>query len=219
MLIGIILIVIAVAELCLGVFFLNRYQKNQATMWYGLFAISVAKYVGANGLGYTGWIDGQLAEHLAWIGGMSTAFFFLPFSYSYPLPLRPVRELWTLALWPLVIFFPGLLWTGAFIGQRGIVKFGEGYTTDMGPYFWFMIFVFGTYWLWAIWNLSKRLGSTDGIHRRNIQLILGGIITSLIVSAVFDIYFPLADITRYGFLGSLFTSVWFGFTSYILVRK
>lgn len=219
MLIGYILLLIALAEIVLGLFLITRYERNQATFWYGLFAMAVAVYVGANGAGYTGLLPGRWAEHLAWVGGMSTAFFFLPFSFYYPLPRKRNDALIPLTAWPIVVFTAGLLWTDAFVSQQGIVRFGQGYTTNTGPYFWFMIAVFATYWIWGIWNLITWRKQSDGLHRRNLNLILAGILSSLIVSTIFDVYMPLTHVTRYGYIGSLFSAIWLGFTSYIILRK
>ncbi len=220
MIIGYILLLIALAEFFLGLYLIFRYQRSQATMWYGLFAIAISVYVGANGLGYVNTVvTGQWAEHIAWVGGMATAMFFLPFSYTFPLPRRSARELVPLAIWPLAIIIPGLLFTNLFVQQQSIVRFGQGYKTATGPYFWFMILIFLVYWIWAITNLIIRLRKSDGTHRQYLQLILIGIFLSLLVSAIFDIYMPLTHVTRYGYIGSLFSTIWLGFTSYIILKK
>ena len=218
--IGWLLIVIALAEVWLGFWFLTKYQKNQATTWYGLFCFAVALYVGANGLGYLGqWMSGDTAEHLAWTGGLMTAVLFLPFTFSFPLPTRGNRELVPWVLWPAAIFIPGLLLTDIFVARSSIVAFGPGYATATGELFWLLIVVFGVYWLWSLVNLVRAWRRADGLHRRNTQLVTIGIVVSLAVSAVFDIALPLYAATKYGFIGSLFTSVWLCLTGYILVKK
>src|SRR5262245_50225354 len=110
---GSFLLLIAVAELCLGIWFLTQYQKNQATSWYGLFAIATAIYVASNGLGYL--INNfYIAERFGWVGGIMTATFILPFSFSFPLPQKPIQQLLPLVLWPLAVFIPGFLLTDIF---------------------------------------------------------------------------------------------------------
>ncbi len=189
-------------------------------MWYGLFCFAAALYVGANGLGYLGkFITGDTAEHLAWMGGILATIFFLPFSRSYPLPTRTLRENLPWVVWPTIIFFPGILWTELFIARSNVVKFGEGYTTATGDLFWFLLAVFAAYWVWSIVNLVRAWRRADGLHRRNLHLILTGILVSFIISTIFDIYMPLNNPSRYGFVGSLFTSVWVVMTGYILVKK
>ena len=83
--IGFILLPIALTQVGLGIWLLTKYKKGQATFWYGFFSFAVALYVGANSMGYLNWVGADLAEHVAWFGGMSTAVFFLPFSYMYPI--------------------------------------------------------------------------------------------------------------------------------------
>lgn len=67
MLIGAAFFLIALAEIVLGLFLVTRYERNQATFWYGLFAIGVAMYVGSNGLGYLR-DNLYIAERLGWVG-------------------------------------------------------------------------------------------------------------------------------------------------------
>lgn len=221
MVMGWILTVVAIGELFLGFWFLTKYQRNQATFWYGFFSIAVALYVGTNALGYLhlSWFTGQMAEHLAWVGGMLTAAFILPFSYTYPLPRKTWSELWPLVVWPAAIVVFGILFTSLFIQQQGIVRFGQGYTTSMGSYFPVMIVWFGAYWLWAMINMFRTMFRSDGIHRRMLMYILIGLLISLAFASYFDIYIPLTRVTRLGYVGSLFSSVWLLMTSYILVRK
>lgn len=218
--IGLILILLALAEITLGFWFVVRYRRQQATVWYGLFMIGVGLYVGANGLGYLDVLltQGQ-AEHLAWTGGALVATFILPFSYTFPLQRKTVRELLPLALWPLAIFVPGILWTNAFILQQATVNFGNGYTTQPGPYFPFFIAFFGLYWLGALVNLTRSYRNADGIHRQQVGIFLLGTVLSVVISSYFDIFKPLTNATQYGYVGSLCSSIWFGFTAYILVKK
>jgi hypothetical protein len=220
MIIGWILTVLAVAQLILGLRFVFGYQRNQTLVWYGLFMIGVGLYVGANGLGYLKAILTQSqAEHLAWTGGAIVATFILPFSYSFPLQRKSVRELLPLVLWPLALFVPGILWTNAFILQQAIVNFGDGYTTQPGAYFPLFLIFFALYWVWAFVNFIRSYKASDGIHRQQLTIFLIGTIASIVIAAYFDILKPLTDATRFGYIGSLCSSIWFGFTAYILLKK
>lgn len=218
--IGSILTILAVAQLGLGLKFIFGYQRSQTLVWYGLFTIGVGLYVGANGLGYLKLLLTQSqAEHLAWAAAAIVATFILPFSFSFPLKIRTVRELLPWVLWPLVIFIPGILWTNAFILQEGIVNFGNGYATSRGVYFPFFIFFFAAYWLWSIVNFIRSYLVSDGIHRQQLRIFLIGLCISILISSYFDIFLPLTNTTNFGYVGSLATSIWFGFTAYILLRK
>jgi len=220
MFIGIILVILALAQLILGLRFIFGYQRGQATTWYGLFMIGVSFYVGANGLGYLNQIISQgQAEHLAWTGAAILATFVLPFSYTFPLPRRTVRELLPLALWPVIIFVPGIMWTNAFIPQDAIVSFGNGYATQRGDYFWFFLAFFAVYWIWALVNTICSYRTSDGVHRQHLKIFLIGTVISLAISCYFDIYMALTDSTHFGYIGSVCSSIWFGFTAYILLKK
>lgn len=220
MVIGIILTILALTQFALGLNFIFRQRHNQTLFWYGLFMVGAAMYVGANGFGYLNWLLTQSqAEHLAWAGGAMTAIFILPFSYTFPLPRRTMRELLPLVAWPLIIFVPGILWTNAFILQKAIVNFGNGYVIQPGDFFSFFLAFFIVYWLWAFVNFVRSLRAADGVRRQQITIFLIGAAISILISGYFDILKPLTDASRFGYIGSLCSSIWFGFTAYILLKK
>lgn len=218
--IGYFLTLLGLAQLILGFWFILGYRGNQTSLWYGFFMIGVALYVSANGIGYLDWMLSQeTAEHLAWAGGAITATFILPFSFSFPYPKKRVRELLPLIVWPILIFVPGILWKSIFIIQQAQINFKNGYLTQTGAYFPFFLIFFVTYWLWAFVNFTLSLRTSDGVHRRYLSIFLIGTIVSIVISGYFDIYLPLTKTTHFGYVGSLCSVVWFGFTSYILVKK
>ena len=218
MTIGILLLIVAVSQLILGIWFLTRYQKNQATMWYGYFAIGIALYVASNGLGYLS-NNFYIAERFGWIGGLMTAIFILPFSYSFPLPKKSVNELLPFIIWPLAVFVPGFLLTNIFVTDQGIIDYRQGYQTLTGPYFWFALTFFGIYWIWGLVNLFQSMQKSDGQHRWQLRMILSGLFVSLIVSVAFDIVLPLVSKSTLGWVGSMFSAIWLGFTSYVIAKK
>ncbi|MEK7637601.1 MAG: histidine kinase N-terminal 7TM domain-containing protein [Patescibacteria group bacterium] len=218
MLIGYILILISLAELVLGIFLISRYQRSQAKIWYGLFCIAIAIYVGGNGLGYLR-NNLYIAERVGWVGGILTAIFILPFSFTFPLPRKRFSELWPLVIWPAIIFVPAILATNILLNNNGEISYRLGYSTLKGPYFWAMLGLFGVYWVWALINLFWRRSHSDGIHRWQLNSLLLGIVVSLVVSVTTDIIFPLVTKSTIGYVGSLFSAVWLGFTAYIILRK
>lgn len=220
MIIGIILLVIALAELGLGLKFLFSSQRNQTTIFYGLFAIGSAVYVSSNGFGYLGWpFNPQLAESFGWAGGALATIFFLPFSFSFPIPRRTFRELWVLVVWPLLIFIPGFIFTDLLVRHRGVIAFGQGYKTDTGPYMWVFLLFIAVYWLWSICNFVLSYRKTDGIHRSQMRIILFGTLVSVTGTLIMDVYEPLRHVSHYGYVGSLLTAFWLGSSAYILLKK
>lgn len=221
MLIGIILLIIALTELFIGFWFLVKYKNNQATFWYGLVCLGVTLYVGANGIGYLGiFLNGNIAERIAWLGALLFTISFLSFVYSYPVVKKKAADLMVLIIWPLAVFAPVFLWTNFIIKNNGILHYREGYTRAFGEYFWYFLIFFLVYWLWSIIILGQRLKDSDGLHRRNLMIILWGVLISLFAGVIFDIILPLTHpLSNFGYIGSLFTSVWLGVTSYILLKK
>jgi hypothetical protein len=219
MVIGYILLAISLAEFALGLWFLLAYRKQQSTLWYGLLSIAIAIYVGANGFGYSNIFSGQFSEHLAWVGGALTAIFILPFSYSFPLVHKRIQDLLPAILWPLLIFPPAILFTGLIVEQQSRIRFGSEYAISTGPYFWTFIIFFATYWILALINLRRSFSTSDGQHRSTLKAVLAGLITSLVISSIFDIAIPLFGDSSFGYIGPLCSAAWLGFTSYILVKR
>lgn len=220
MTIGVILVIIAAGELILGLWFLTRRSRNQTMLWYGLFAISSAVYVGSNGLGFI--LDvgfGRMAENFGWAGGALATACYLPFSYSFPIPRRPIRELLILVIWPVLIFVPGFLFSNAFLAQERIVSFGTGYQTVEGPYFWLFIIFLAVYWGWSIGNHIRVFVRGDGATRGNVGIILVGTLLSLIVTMYFDVLKPITAVSTLGYVGSLMTTFWLGSALYVLLKK
>lgn len=218
MVIGTILIFLALVHLVIGLRFIFGYERSQALVWYGLFVMSIALYVASNGFGYL--INNfYIAERIGWIGGLMTATFILPFSQSFPLARHTLRELMPLVIWPIFVFIPGLLFTDIFLIDHGVINYRAGYQTQSGPYFGFALAFFGVYWVWGLYNLIRSMQRSDGRHRWLLKMILLGLIISLFVSVIFDIVLPLVSKSTLGYVGSMFSTVWLGFTSYILLKK
>ncbi|USN53786.1 MAG: hypothetical protein H6760_01290 [Candidatus Nomurabacteria bacterium] len=217
---GYLLLIISVVEFFIGLYLIFRYEKSQATTYYGLFAISVAIYVAANGFGFTRASDNEfIFEQLAWFGGLLSAPFILGFSYSFPSPKKYPTELFPWVIWPVVLFGAGIFTSNIFLEKTYIYSFAEGYTAPIGVFFWFAIAVFAMYWIWAIRNLLYTRLHTSGFYRNFLTIVLIGLFSSLLISAIFDIYIPLVSVTRYGYIGALFSSIWLFTTAYLMVRK
>lgn len=218
MTIGIILTTLGVFELFVGLYFLLKYQRSPAILFYALFAFGSAIYVGANGLGYT--FDSYLlGERASWIGGILATTFFLPFSMSYPYSRHSYRELLPWVVWPILVFGFGTAFTELFIRNIGAAHFAYGYKTSTGDFFWLLLVFIGMYWVWSIFNILKSMRSSVGVQRRLTMYILLGTTVSLLASISFDIIVPLIFVSRIGYLGSLMNAAWLGTTTYILLKK
>ena len=219
MIIGYILLIIAAAQILIVCTLIFRYQKKQATVYYGLFAIGIAIYVTGNGFGFTRLIETNLAESIAWVGGVLATTFFLVFSFTFPISKKQIADLLPLILWPVIVFIPNLFFTEAIIGKSLTEPFGEGYQTDTGPLFWLLLSFIGIYWIWGIGNLIKAYRQSDGFYRRFLKILSIGVTGTLIVTLAFDVVLPLFIKSQFGYVGSLFSSVWVIVTSYLMLKK
>lgn len=213
-----LLLFIGFFQTCLGIWLLTKYEKGQATFWYGFFSFSVAIYVFSNAFGILGIVSPNLADRLAWFGGMSTAVFFLPFSFMYPVQRKSVSELWILIIWPQILLFAGIFFSDIFIVGSKNLTFQETYGAGRGNFFWFMLLIFGFYWAWSIFNLLKSYLWLSGAQKRNILYVILGTVTSLTFSVLFDIIIPIKHSNVVAYLGSIFTSIWLFVTVYIIIR-
>ena len=220
MVIGYLLLAIALIEFILGLRFIFGYQKSQTTIWYGLFCIGASIYVGANAFGYLGNVlNGSMAERIAWIGATFLTACFLTFVMSFPIPSKPWEEMVILVLWPMAIFVPAFIATNLLVENNNLINYQAGYIRVLGSYFWFFLVYFSVYWLWSIFLLLWKIRSHAGSPFL-LKFLLIGVIISLAVATYFDIILPASqDMSKFGYIGSLFTSVWLGFTSYILLKR
>ena len=113
--------------------------------------------------------------------------------------------------------FAAVTWGRAVATRAG----GEAtaYETQPGVYFPFFLTFFVVYWLWAFINFGRSLHSSDGVRQQQVMIIMIGTALSLLISGYFDIFKPLTVATQLGYVGSLCSSIWFGFTAYILLKK
>lgn len=219
MIIGYVLLIIAAAQILIGFTLIFRYQKKQATVYYGLFAIGIAIYAAANGLGFLYQISSNTAEAVSWSGGVLATIFFLLFSFSFPISRKPIEDLLSLMIWPMVVLIPAILFTEAILEKTLTIKFGEGYMTPAGPLFWLLLLFIGVYWCWGIGNLVRAYRRSDGFYRRFLKILSVGVTSTLIVTLSFDVVLPLLIKSHYGYIGSLFSSIWVIATSYLMLKK
>lgn len=220
---GVILLIIGTLELLLGLYFVIRRPAGEAVRWYILFVFSVATWVFANASGALRSSDLQIVRisfEFAYIAGGFIAAAFVLFSYSFPFPRRAITFSFVAAIFlPAVVNIFVALLTNTYIPSvwetNGTIK--TGLST---PLLLFAVY-FVTYWTWGMLNLTRAYRRADGIHRWQLQYLLYGIIVSSVFAITFDIILPLLPSVTFpglNWVGSEFSIVWLGFTSYVLLR-
>ena len=124
----------------------------------------------------------------------------------------------SITVWPLIIFFFGIFFSETFIIHNSSNSFHAGYGTSQGPNFWFMVSIFGIYWLWALINLFRSYIILTGQIKKNLGYVILGTLLSLLASAIFDVFSPLKDSNPVAYIGSIATSIWLFVTVYIIVK-
>lgn len=75
-------------------------------------------------------------------------------------------------------------------------------------------------YLASLWILLMKYRSTDGSARRLTELVLWSIIIGGLPAVLIDLIIPLfSDVYINSLTGNLFTAVWLGVTSYIVIKK
>lgn len=211
---GIILLLIALIELGLFVFFW-RYEKTITIRAYLVFIAGVILWVAANGLTLiTGNGDVTSIQKFTFLGGTLITTGFLLFIFCFPFPRsRIVHTLQYLPLLATTVFAYWLFVGDSFFGggmitlENGIL---ETQKQSTGIIIWSVSIVAA--WLASVIELQRRFIRSSGIDRRRLLYILVGVVISGVVGIVSDVIFPLVSAPYFAWLGSGFSIVWLWFT-------
>lgn len=218
---GYLLIIIGLAEVVLGLWFIFRYKRSPMNTWYLAFVFSVAFWVLANAgiYFYANNLDqAQFYNELTWLGGVFIAFTFLFFSFYFPISLKPVKGYYyLLIIIPLILFIYLIFFSDLFVTGMAFEDYNQQFFT--GSLFFLFPVYFFIYWTWALVNLIRKLKRTDGAHIQQLKLLLAGVLISSVIIIIFDIIYPLLGKAVVSGLGPEFTLVWLGFTTYIILKK
>lgn len=215
-----ILTPIFLAELVLGVFLLVKYRRGAVNSWYTLFVFAVTAWVGTN-IFLNGLQFGEqslILEKVTWFIGVFITSFFLMFSFYFPFSKKKLSKsyLW-LVIVPAIFFTVIIFSNDLFIKE--VIESHSTYTLVTGPlYFTFPVF-FIFYWMWSVINLVTKFRIADGLHKWQLKYLLMGILIPLPIVLVTDILLPTVTDSALGWVGSVSSIIWLGFSAYIIYGR
>lgn len=211
--IGSILLLVALAEFGLLIFFL-RYVRTITILSYLGFIAGIALWVGANGISFLQ-IEGDITsiQKFAYLGGTLLISSFLVFAHSFPYPVH--KSINTLKYFPVIavmVFGYMLFGSNYFFSTEHY--FLKGYdmivTRSSGLSVWTVFFL--VVWALAVYELLCRYRQPQTTQKLRIYYLLIGIAITSVIGITSDVIMPYFAIPNYAWVGPLFSVVWVWFT-------
>ncbi|MBU0707579.1 hypothetical protein KKG41_04370 [Patescibacteria group bacterium] len=220
---SIIVFIIAFLEILLGFYVLSRNKKDPINISFFIVVMGVVIWICSNAI--ISFLSNEntieLIYRLTYIAGAIIAGGFLYFSWVFPYKMSFIRwSKWLLLLIP-TIFLIIFTFTTDFI-VSGVVKYPLSYDTTSGSGYGLYVLIFVAFFLWAFYELFRKLRRSDGIHHWQLKFVLISVLIPFVVSLVTDIILPWTGYDRgmlMMFAGSMSSAVWLGLNGYILFKK
>ena len=212
---SIILAVISVLLTILSLCILIRNMKNPIHISLFVMIIGAAIWVISNGLDYV-YLSVLLTKSI-YLGALLIAVGFLFFSFYFPFRQRRYTLLLHILIIIPIIILVLLLYTGDLFIEKMIE---EGRKILYGPVFHIFNSIFLIYWFWGIYNFVMKYKVSDGFHKWQIKNLFFAIAFSFVAGIITNMVLPwMFNIWTLGWVGPMFSIVFFGFISYILFKK
>ncbi len=217
----IVLGIIGVIAVCLGIYFLTRYQRSPAIIAFAMACVSIGGWVLANGptlILDTAGKAYDLITRLAWIFAFLIFIFLYLFMLWYPVPLEKISGRFLTAL-SLPFVLASLLVYGSdnFIEGFQPTKYGN---TIYGPDYWIISIYFFVLFFLVIFEGVKKMKILDGIHRLVMSSVLWGTVMSGVIGLMNNVVLPYYfGIETIPWLAPFMSLIWLGFVGWVLVRK
>jgi len=213
-----ILGIIGILEVALAIWFLVKYKRTLAIVWFAIFVFGIAGWVLSNSLLYAT-LDYQfLADRLVWFFGVVLTGSFLLFCRYFPYSVTEEKKSDILYFLAPVLFFAFVI----FVSKNFIITLDYNYNPpvfNFGPLFFLFPLFFFSYWFYSIYQLVIKFRKSDGIHRWQLRLLLWGVCLSFTFGAIFDVIFNWLKITGFEMIGSESTIFLLAFTTYIIFKR
>lgn len=213
--------IIGIVALCLGIYFLTKYQRSPAIIAFAMACISIGGWVLTNGPTLALDTAGKaydLLTRLAWVFASLIFIFLYLFMIWYPLPSEKISSRFLTAL-----FLPFVLISLLVYGSDNIIegfnpsKYGS---TIYGPDYWIIsIYLFILFAL-IIFESIRKLKVLDGIHLLVMRFVFWGTLISGVIGLVNNIVLPYYfKIETVSWLAPFMSMVWLGCVGWVLMRK
>jgi signal transduction histidine kinase len=132
-------------------------------------------------------------------------------------PRQTINRKWEITLGAIAVLMAGVSFLPDFIS--GLVVHADGTDVVAGPlYSSFPVFLLG-FSLIIIYIITLSLRRTSGIDRERTRYVAAGLVVTLLLTATTNLFLPLIQGNdQFSFLGSYFMLIFFGASSFSIVR-
>lgn len=142
------------------------------------------------------------------------------FAIVFPYPMMRLDRLHYVFMYLPAAIFSVIIFRGHYIVSHYFSSATLSGQWIGGPLYWlYNLYLLGLY-LAAMLILLRKLKTTDGIHHKNLVLVIWSILIGGAPGMIFDVIMPLIfNQARYPLIGTLSSVSWLALTSYIVLKK
>jgi len=162
--------------------------------------------------------ENTILTKCTYLGAILIAIGFYYFSFYFPYLHKRIKRVYSY----LIMIMGIILIVSLFIDEIFIeeILYKNDYAKILGgPLFHVFNVYFLILWAWGIFNLISKYKRADGLHRWQIKNTFYAISVSLVAGITTNLFMPWFGIWTLGWIGPLFSIIFFGFLSYILFKR
>lgn len=209
-----ILLLEAALLFALAFYVLLRNPGQKVPQAFFVMTFGAGMWVGSNGIFE---ITQQLFFGKAtFIGAILIVTGFIYLSTYFPYQHKIIKSLEHIIISIPAIFLSVILYSTDWF----IVRVSTIDTLEQGVFYHVFAVYYLIYWFWGIYNLFRKYKTADGLHYWQLRYLFLAIIFSLFAGIATNLILPwLFKIQNLGWVGPMFSIVFFGFLSYIVFKK
>lgn len=214
--------VVGVGELALGLYFWKTNSNNEIRRVMAFLALVTGLWVIANAASaYT--LENSLtvfADKATFALGAFILTALFHFALVFPYPMRRLDTLHY-----IFFYLPAVAITWVMMNNNTLIAASDFSPTQQGTWTGGPLYSLYNFYLFSLFVstfllLLQRYKHTDGIHRRNVLLVVYSILLGGLPAVILGIFLPLLNNSgQFPLVGPVSTVIWLGFTSYIILKK
>ncbi|MFA6271962.1 MAG: histidine kinase N-terminal 7TM domain-containing protein [Patescibacteria group bacterium] len=212
---NIILLVLSVFMAMLSIYVLLRNSKHLINISFFFMTIGAALWISSNALDYI--YFSEFLTRITYVGAIIMVVGFYYFSWYFPYQIQLMKKTHHVVIVVLTLILIIMSLYGGLIIKDVINQHKE---LIYGPIFPIYNIVFLLLWIMGLIISVRKYKKSDGLHRWQLKnmiwvlflAFIAGITTNLVLPWVFNVW-------NYGWVGPLFTMIFFAGATYILFKK
>lgn len=212
---------VGTGELVLAWFFWKTNSKNEIRRVMAFLALFTGLWVIATAMNsYSTSPLAEFRDKFTYTFGVLLVTALLDFSLVFPYPMRRIDRLHRIFMYLPAVIFSIIIFRGRDIVSHYFSSPTLSGQWIGGPLYWlYNVYLLGLY-LAAMIILISKIKKTDGIHHRNLVIVVWSILLGGAPGIIFDVLMPLLyNQAKYPLVGTLSSVFWLALTSYIILRK